>query len=345
MKAIASLKYLPLNDPDCFVLVDIPNLEPTGRDLLVRVKAVSVNPVDTKIRASITEATPKPVILGWDAAGIVEGVGESVRMFKPGDEVYYAGSRARPGCNSEYHLVDERIVGPKPRTLAFEEAAALPLTSITAWEALFVRLGIPPAGAGQDPSKMLLVIGGAGGVGSIAIQLAKRIAGLHVIATASRPESADWCKLMGADAIIDRQEPLRRGLNQSGVAGVDYILCLNSTEHYIQDMAEIILPQGKICAIVRSKGDQSLPMNGFFEKSVTFSWEYMFTRPIWQTSDMQDQHNILEGVSRLVDRGMIRSTMTEHLGALSVESLRHAHAKIESGMIIGKITLNRLANP
>ena len=342
MKAIGCLKYLSLDDPDCFVQLEIPTPEPTGRDLLVRVKAISVNPVDTKVRASITEATPKPVVLGWDAAGIVEGVGEAAELFRPGDEVFYAGSRARPGCNCEYHLVDERIVGRKPGTFTFEEAAALPLTSITAWEALFDRLGIHPAGASQASPKTLLIIGGAGGVGSIAIQLAKRIAGLRVIATASRLESASWCKLMGADTVVDRREPLPRGLNQANVPAVDFILCLNSTEHYVPEMAEIILPQGKICAIVRSKGDQPLPMNGFFEKSVTFAWEYMFTRPVWQTSDLQEQHKLLEEIGHLVDRGKIRSTMKEHLGGLSVEALRRAHAQIESGETIGKIVLSGL---
>jgi NADPH2:quinone reductase len=342
MKAVGSFKYFPIDDPGSFVLVDVPTPSPAGRDLLVRVKAVSVNPVDTKIRASLAEAQDKPVILGYDAAGVVESIGDAVTLFKPGDEVFYAGSRARSGCNSEYHLVDERIVGHKPASLTFEEAAALPLTSITAWEAFFDRLGIVPDTVIGEQSKTALLIGGAGGVGSIAIQVAKRVARLRVIATASRDESRDWCKRMGADLVINHQKQLRQGLKEAGVENVAYILCFNSIELYIQQLADIIQPEGKICSIVGPRDNFPILMNPFFSKSVTFAWELMFTRPVFQTVDMQTQHDHLEEISKLVDRGELRTTLTERFGPLTPENLRRAHARIESGHMIGKLALSDL---
>src|SRR5271157_2485555 len=337
MRAIGCDRYLPLEDPKCFVQIEVPTPQPSGRDLLVQVTAVSVNPVDTKVRAAIKQGENKPVILGWDAAGIVVQIGEEASLFKPGDEVFYAGSRVRPGCNSEYHLVDERIVGHKPNLLSYEEAAALPLTSITAMEALFTRLAIVPHLDTSAPTDTLLVIGGAGGVSSMAIQLAKKVAGLRVIASASRAESAEWCKTMGADLIVNHHSPLSAELKRVGCENVAYILCLNSTESYIQSMGEVIQPQGKICAIVRSKNDQPLQMNVFFEKSVTFAWEYMFTKSVFHASDMQTQHNDLEKISRWIEQGVIRTTLNEQYGPLNVENLRKAHARIESGKMIGKL--------
>jgi zinc-binding alcohol dehydrogenase family protein len=338
MKAVGLTQYLPADNPESLLDVEVPPPTPTGRDLLVRVHAVSVNPVDVKSRAPRpgTEATPR--ILGWDAAGVVEAVGPGVALFKPGDEVYYAGSIDRAGCDSELHLVDERIVGPKPSTLTFEEAAALPLTTITAWEAIFERLGIaqnPAANAGRT----LLIIGGAGGVGSIAIQIAKQVAGLRVIATASRPDSVAWCHQQGAEVVINHRQPLKEALAAAGFATVDYILCTNSVEQYITGMAEIIAPQGKICTIVGTKGNEPIPMNLFMRESVGFFYELMFTRPVFQTTDMQAQHDLLTEAARLVDAGVLHTTLTERFGPLTAANLRLAHARIESGTMIGKLAL------
>jgi NADPH:quinone reductase len=338
MKAIGLYQYLPIDNPDSLVEVEVPTPTPSGYDLLVRVHAVSVNPVDVQMRAPRAGTELTPHILGWDAAGVVEAVGPGMRLFKPGDEVYYAGSIDRPGCNSELHLVDERIVGPKPRTLDFEEAAALPLTTITAWEALFDRLGIakdPTANAGRT----LLIIGGAGGVGSIATQIAKHVAGLQVIATASRPHSAAWCRQQGAVAVVNHHEPLQEQLVAAGFTTVDYILCTNSVEQYVTSMAEIIAPQGKICTIVGSKDNQPLPMNHFMRKSVGFFYELMFTRPLFQTADMRAQNELLTEAARLIDAGVLMTTLTERVGPLTADNLRRAHARLESGTMIGKLVL------
>ncbi|MGG4130123.1 zinc-binding alcohol dehydrogenase family protein [Paenibacillus illinoisensis] len=335
MKAIGLLKYLPINQPESLldVMMDVP--EPTGRDLLIRVKAISVNPVDVKVRApkNRTENTPK--VLGWDVAGVVEQAGPESSLFKPGDEVYYAGSIDRPGGNSEYHLVDERIVGFKPATLEFAHAAALPLTAITAWEGLFDRLGVPAA-TERNEGKTILIIGAAGGVGSIATQLAKH-AGLTVIGTASRPESAEWAKSMGADHIINHYEAFLPQLKALGLEYVDYIFCLNSTEKHWVNMAEAIAPQGKICSIVET--DELLDLTLLKNKSVTFAWELMFTRPLFQTSDMIEQHNLLNEVSRMIDEGRLRTTVAQILSPINAANLRKAHAILEEGRMTGKIVI------
>jgi zinc-binding alcohol dehydrogenase family protein len=338
MKAVGLYQYLPVDNPDSLVDVEVPTPTPTGRDLLVRVHAVSVNPVDVKRRAPRPGSESRPRILGWDAAGVVEAIGENVTLFKPGDEVYYAGSIDRAGCNSELHLVDERIVGPKPRTLDFEEAAALPLTTITAWEAIFDRLGVaktPSANAGRS----ILIIGGAGGVGSIAIQIAKQVAGLTVIASASRPESGAWCRQQGADAVINHRQPLQEELATAGFTTVNYILCTNSVEQYVESMAAVIAPQGKICTIVGTKDNEPIPMNLFMQKSVGFFFELMFTRPVFQTTDMQAQHDLLSEAARLIDAGVLHTTLTERFGPLTAGNLRRAHARIETGTMIGKLAL------
>lgn len=342
MRAIGLTRYLPVDDPAAFVEVELPTPSASGHDLLVRVHAVSVNPVDTKQRAPRPDVETTPRILGWDAAGVVESVGDQVTLFQPGDRVYYAGSIIRPGCNSEYHLVDERIVGHMPQTLSFEQAAALPLTSLTAWEALFDRLGFEPRLTPANQERTLLIIGGAGGVGSIATQIAARVAGLRVIATASRPESAAWCMQMGAAATLNHHEPLRAGLEALGMDGVDAILCCNSLERYFDAMADLIRPQGKICTIVGAKDNQPLPINRLMGKSATFVFELMYTRSTYQTPDMQAQHDILEEVARLVDAGVLQTTLTEIGGVLSAKTLRQAHAKVESGRMIGKLVLSGL---
>lgn len=339
MQAVGFYKYLPVEDPESLIDLEVPKPKATGHDLLVKVKAVSVNPVDIKQRAARNQAEKEPRILGWDAAGIVEEIGSEASLFRIGDEVFYAGCITRPGCDSEYHLVDERIVGRKPRTLSFAEAAALPLTSITAWESLFDRCGISPEPNEADRTNSLLIIGGAGGVGSIATQLAKKVAALNVIATASRPETVEWCKQMGADFVINHRQPLKEELKRVSIDAVDYILCCNSLELYVAQMADIIKPQGKICSIIRAKEDQPLQINPLMYKSVGFMWELMFTRPMFQTPDMIAQHQLLNRVSQLVDQGVIRTTLRENFGTLTAENLRKAHARIESDEMIGKLTL------
>jgi zinc-binding alcohol dehydrogenase family protein len=338
MKAVGLFKYLPIDDPESLIDVEIPKPEARGRDLLVRVKAVSVNPVDTKVRSPKDKVETEPKVLGWDAAGVVEAVGEGVTLFAVGDEVYYAGSMTRPGCDAEYHLVDERIAGHKPRTLSFHEAAAMPLTTLTAWEALFDRMGVERKAEGQ-PSRSLLVIAGTGGVGSITIQLAKKLAGLRVIATASRPETEAWCRELGADDVIDHGKPFQQELARIGSGEVDFILCAANTEKHLDNMLAAIRPQGKICLIVGVKGNQPVPINGFQSKSVSICWELMFTRAMYETPDMQAQHDILEETARLLDDGTLRHTMKEDGGPLDAASLRKAHARLESGQMIGKLVL------
>lgn len=332
MKAVGLYKYLPIDDPESLVDLDIPKPEARGRDLLVRVRAVSVNPVDTKVRAPKDKVEAEPRILGWDAAGVVESVGEGASLFSPGDEVYYAGSIARQGCDSEYHLVDERIVGRKPRNLTFEEAAAMPLTTLTAWEALFDRMEV-------EQQATLLVIAGAGGVGSIAIQIAKRVAGLRVIATASRPETEAWCRELGADEVIDHRAPLKDEMRRIGAGEADYILCAANTEEHLQNMVDTVRPQGKVCLIVGTKGGKPVPINPFQSKSVAICWEYMFTRAMYETPDMEAQHDILGRAAGLLEDGTLRHTLREALGPLGAENLREAHARIESGRTIGKLVL------
>ena len=343
MKAIGFYQYLPVEDPKSLMEVEVPDPEPGGRDLLVRVKAVSVNPVDVKVRSRLKTVQKEPQIIGWDVAGVVERVGSDVSLFKTGDEVYYAGDITRPGCNSQYHLVDERIVGHKPTSLSFEQAAAMPLTTITAWEALFDRLGIEKAASEQQYLRSVLIIGGAGGVGSIAIQLAKKVAGCKVIATASRGESSEWCRSFGADEIINHRKPFAEEFKRIGVDEVDYILCFNSTEMHIQNMADVIKPQGKICTIVETKDSQPIDINVFQGKSVGFMWELMFTRSMFSTPDMQAQHDLLNETARLIDEGLLKTTMAESYGPLTAENLRKAHGKIESGSMIGKLVLSGIA--
>ena len=340
MKAIGFYQYLPVDNPECLVEVNLPDPAPSDRDLLVRVKAVSVNPVDTKVRMRQEGVLTDPCIPGWDAAGVVEALGNNVSLFNEGDEVYYAGDITRPGCDSQYHLVDERIVGRKPASLSFEQAAAMPLTTITAWEALFDRLGVDGSLPAEDNRRTVLIIGGAGGVGSIAIQLAKKRAGLDVIATASREDSAAWCRKLGADEIINHHEPFTEEFKRIGADEADYILCFNSTELHIQNMADVIRPQGKICTIVEAKDNRPVNINLFQGKSVGFMWELMFTRSMFKTPDMQAQHDLLNEAGRMLDEGHLKTTMTESYGPLSAENLRRAHGRIESGSMIGKLVLS-----
>jgi NADPH2:quinone reductase len=304
-----------------FAEVELPKPSPGARDLLVKVEAVSVNPVDTKQRKI---DSPAPRVLGWDAAGTVEAVGKDVTLFKPGDAVYYAGDVTRPGCDSEWHLVDERIVGRKPKRLDFAQAAAIPLTAITAWEAFFDRLKV-------QSGRRMLIIGGAGGVGSIGIQLARH-AGLHVIATASRPESIAWVKELGADEVVSH-----KNLVQEVGRPVDYVACFNDLDQHWAAIGELIAPQGGIVAIVGNRNP--LPMDAVRAKSATLCWELMFTRPRFKTPDMIEQHRLLIQVADWLDAGKLRGTLRETLSPINAANLRKAHDKLESGTMIGKLVL------
>jgi zinc-binding alcohol dehydrogenase family protein len=335
VKAVALTRYLPIADPESLVDVTLPDPVPTGHDLLVRVAAVSVNPVDTKQRAPSAKVEAQPRVLGWDAAGTVVGAGPEVRLLKPGDEVYYAGDVTRQGSNSELQLVDERIVARKPRTLDFAAAAAIPLTAITAWEAYFDRMKIDPGGAHRGAT--LLIIGGAGGVGSIGIQIAKVVAGLTVIATASRPATVAWAKALGADHVVDHSQPLRPQIEALGFKSADYIANFNDTDRYWEQMGDLVAPQGAVCMIVGSKGP--LAQDAVRGKSVTVCWELMFTRPRFKTPDMIEQHRLLTRVAELIDAGRIRGTLRETLRPINAANLRAAHAKLESGTMIGKLVV------
>lgn len=302
--------------------IELPKPSPGPRDLLVKVQAVSVNPVDYKQRKI---DSPTPRVLGWDAAGTVEAVGKEVTLFKPGDAVYYAGDVTRAGCDSEFHLVDERIVGRKPSRLDFAHAAAIPLTAITAWEAFFDRLKV-------QSGRSMLIIGGAGGVGSIAIQLAK-IAGLRVIATASRPESIAWVKDLGADEVADHRKNLPDQIKRA----VDYIACFNDLDAHWPAIGELIAPQGAIVSIVANV--KPLPMDAVRSKSASLCWELMFTRPRFQTPDMIEQHKLLNQVADWLDSGKLRGTLKETLSPINAANLRKAHERLESGTMIGKLVL------
>jgi NADPH:quinone reductase len=389
MKAVGLYKNLPIDDPQSLADLDIPQPKKpdSGHDLLVAIKAISVNPVDTKVRRGLIPITVQneeniPCILGWDAAGEVIEAGSDCKLFKKGDAVYYAGSISRPlGTNCEFHLVDERIVGRKPKSLSFEEAAAMPLTTVTAWEALYDRLSlhqdavrgktaatshpttptdVPYTGNNKrsEHKSYILIIGGAGGVGSIAIQLAKNLvnqssspsspfmtssssfSGINVIATASRTESVEWCKRMGADFVVNHHNDLKSQIKEViGINYVDYILCLNETDGHFENMKQLIVPQGKICSIVQTKGPVDLG-GVLLHKSATFVWELMFTKSLFQTPDMISQHYLLNIVADLIDNNKIKSTLTDVLSPINAENMRKAHKKLESGTTIGKIVLS-----
>ena len=330
MKAIAYRSILP-SDQDFLEDVVIPApADPKGQDILVKIEAVSVNPVDTKVRVRV-DPQGEAKVLGYDAAGIVEKIGPDVTLFQPGDRVYYAGAIDRAGSNSEYHLVDQRIVAAMPRSLDFAAAAALPLTAITAWEALFDRLQIR---AGEEAGT-LLIIGGAGGVGSIAIQLARHLTNMTVIATASRPESQAWCRQMGAHHVIDHHGDLvaqAKSLNLS----ISHIFTTNGTDHHWASLAEIIAPQGQICLI---DDPDNVDIGLIKQKSVKLSWEFMFTRSLFQTADMVEQHHLLTKVAALIDQGTLQTTGNQSFGTITAANLRKAHLAIESGATVGKITL------
>ena len=334
MKAVGYRQCLPVTDPQSLVDLELPDPQPTGRDLLVRVRAVSVNPVDTKLRRNVAPADGATRILGFDAAGVVEAVGPEVTLFKPGDEVWYAGDRTRQGSNAELQLVDERLVGLKPRTLDFAQAAAMPLTTITAWESLFDRLQLQigrPADQGT-----LLVTAGAGGVGSIAIQLAKRLTGVRVVATASRPESRAQAERLGADLVIDHAKPISQELKGAGIRWVERIFSISHTDVHFAELAKSVAPFGRLCVI-----DETGPIDVRLLKarSASLHWEGMFTRSGFGLPDMGLQGRLLGEVAGLVDAGLIQTTLAQTLGRIDAANLRAAHAAVESSRSIGKVVL------
>lgn len=328
------------NKTGAFVEFEQPTPQPKDHDLLVKIEAISVNPVDYKVRQGIEDFQEPPRILGWDAAGVVESVGGNVSLFKKGDRVFYAGDITRNGSNASHQLVDENIVGRMPKSLDFPQAAALPLTSITAWEALFDRLKINPA---ADKDKQILIIGGAGGVGSIAIQLAKKNANLRVIATASREESRKWCLSLGADDVINHHENMVEQFQQKGLAAPDYILCLNNTDHHFKSMSELIASQGMICSIVETILSHDL--DGLKSKSAGFVWEFMFTRSMYRTNDRVKQHELLNSIAELIDAGKIKTTLNKIYGQISVDNIAAVHDQLEAGSSIGKIVLTQDVRP
>ncbi|MEZ5534044.1 MAG: zinc-binding alcohol dehydrogenase family protein [Thiolinea sp.] len=334
MKAIGYQQALPIEHADALIDISLPEPLATGRDILVEVKAVSVNPVDTKVRENAAPAAGEWKILGWDAAGIVKAVGPEVTLFQPGDRVWYAGDIARSGSNAEYQLVDERIAGHMPATLDFAQAAALPLTVITAWEMLFERLQIKPGKANTDDS--LMIVGAAGGVGSIMVQLARRLTGIKVIGTASRPETHDWLTKLGVHHILDHHQPLSRELQKAGLEQVTHVASLNNTQDHFSELVAALAPQGKFGLI---DDPQSLDITALKQKSLSLHWEFMFTRSMFRTADMIAQHRLLNEAATLIDAGIINTTLAHHFGVINAANLRKAHALIESGKAWGKIVL------
>ena len=335
MKAIAYRQSLPVTDADSLLDVVLPEPVPQGRDLLVKVEAISVNPVDTKIRQRV-DPQGADKVLGWDAAGTVVAVGADVSLFKPGDAVYYAGAIDRAGSNAERQLVDERIVGRKPSSLDFAQAAAMPLTTITAWELLFDRLGVPRGSSAR--SGVVLVVGGAGGVGSMAIQLARRLTNFTVVATASRDDSRNWAYEMGAHHVVDHRGDLVAAVKAVAPQGVDVVLSLTHTELHFPALVALLKPQGKLGLI----DDPAQPLNISLMKSKSLSlhWEFMYTRSLHHTDDMQAQHRLLNEVADLVDAGVLRTTLRDNLGSINAANLRRAHARLESASTIGKLVLS-----
>jgi len=338
MKAIGYTQSLPINNPLSLVDIELPQPKASGHDLLVQVKSIAVNPVDYKIRQNVEPDKEQYKVLGWDAVGEVIATGESVSNFKPGDMVFYAGDLNRQGGNAQYQLVDERIVGHKPKSLSDSEAAALPLTAITAWELLFERLAIKqqhPDSKNQSHD-VILIVGAAGGVGSILVQLASVLTGVTVIATASRESSAEWVKKLGADYVIDHSKPLKEQIEQLNIGQVTHVASLNHTDSYLDSYVDLLAPMGKIALIDDPK---SLDISKLKLKSISLHWEFMFTRSMFQSTDISEQHHLLNKVSDLIDQGYIQTTVGKNLGIINAKNLRAAHEELESGKSIGKIVL------
>lgn len=334
MKAVGYRHSLPIQDASSLMDVEVPRPLPSGRDLLVRVLAISVNPVDAKMRLRSAPQNGLHRVLGWDASGIVEDVGREATLFNPGDAVFYAGAIDRQGTNAEFHLVDERLVGPKPRSLSHAESAAVPLTAITAWETLFDRLNVrrPIPGAGNA----ILIIGGAGGVGSMAVQLARQLTDLVVIATASRDETSAWVKGLGAHHVVDHRRPLAAQVSALGIGAPAFVLSTTQTDKHFDEIVELIAPQGRFALI---DDPDLIDARKLKRKSVSLHWELMFTRSIFKTADMAKQHELLVSVSALLDEGRLKTTLAENFGKINAANLKRAHALLETGTAKGKIVL------
>jgi zinc-binding alcohol dehydrogenase family protein len=332
MKAIVYAQAgLPITDPQALYEVDLPKPAPGPHDLLVRIQAIAVNPVDSKLRLGVQPDEAR--ILGWDAVGVVEAAGADVSLFKVGDEVWYAGDITRPGSYAEYGLVDERIAGHRPRSVSAPEAAALPLTSITAWELLFDRLGLTERG-GKGQS--LLVIGAGGGVGSILVQLARKLTALTVIGTASRPETQAWVRDLGAHHVINHGAPLQPQLAEAGIPAVDHVISLTHTDSYYKQIVDLLKPEGHLALIDDPATLDAMPLK---RKSISLHWEFMFTRSMFRSNAMIKQHELLERISTLIDQGVLKTTLGEHMGPINAENLRRAHMLIESNKAQGKLVL------
>lgn len=334
MKAVAYYQSLPISNAQSLQDIEAPEPVAGPRDLLVEVKAISVNPVDTKVRQNVQPEGGAAKILGWDVAGVVKAVGSEVTLFQPGDKVFYAGSLTRPGANSELHVVDERIVGHMPRSLDFAHAAALPLTAITAWELLFERLQVTQGK--NDDQDSLLIVGAAGGVGSILTQLARQLTSLKVIGTASRPETERWVRDLGAHEVLDHSKALSEELKRVGLNAVTHVASLTQTEQHLDQLVEALKPQGKLALIDDPK---ALDVTKLKRKSLSLHWEFMYTRSMFETEDMIEQHNLLNRVAELIDAGTLKTTFGEHFGTINAENLRRAHELLESGKAKGKIVL------
>ena len=336
MRAIAYQAALPIADPLSLQDVELPVPQPGPHDLLVDVRAIAVNPVDTKVRAGVSADAGQWKVLGWDAVGTVRAVGSAVSLFKVGDRVWYAGAIHRAGANAEQHLVDERIAALAPASLSDAEAAAMPLTTITAWEMLFDRLGVARGEASQGRS--LLIIGAAGGVGSVLTQLARQLTGLTVIGTASRPETSQWVRDLGAHHVLDHSKPLSEAVKKAGLAAPDYVVSLTHTDQHFEQIAELIAPQGKL-GLIDDPAPGTIQIGALKRKAVSLHWEFMFTRSLFETPDMIEQHRLLTEVAGLINAGRLRTTLGEHFGTISATNLKRAHALLESGRARGKIVL------
>ncbi|WP_372658402.1 zinc-binding alcohol dehydrogenase family protein [Hydrogenophaga sp.] len=336
MKAIAYQTALPISEPLSLQDVDLPAPQPGPRDLLVDVRAIAVNPVDFKVRAGTNAEAGGWKVLGWDAVGTVRAVGNEVSLFKVGDRVWYAGAINRAGANAEQHLVDERIAALAPQSLSDAEAAAMPLTTITAWEMLFDRLGVAQGEASKGQA--ILIIGAAGGVGSVLTQLARKLTSLTVIGTASRPETVQWVKDLGAHHVLDHSKPLAEEVKSAGLAAPDYVVGLTNTEQHFAQIVELIAPQGKF-GLIDDPAKGSIDIGALKRKALSLHWEMMFTRSLFQTPDMIEQHKLLSQVAGLIDAGQLKTTLGEHLGAINAANLKRAHALLESGRARGKIVL------
>lgn len=339
MKAIGYRKSLPIVDPESLIDIELPQPIATGRDLLVKVKAIAVNPVDFKIRQRMAPEDGDYKVLGWDAVGEVVATGEVATQFKPGDEVYYAGDLTRQGSNAEYQLVDERIVGHKPKSLSDAEAAALPLTTITAWEMLFEHLAIKQQSpdSSEQSDEVILVVGAAGGVGSILLQIAKAITGATIIATASRESSQAWVKKLGADHVVDHTKPLQPQIEALKIGPLTHVASLTNTDSYFETYIEQLVPFGKIAMI--DDPEEPLDVMKLKMKSLSLHIEFMYARSMFNASDMDEQSRLLSRVADLIDQGYIQTTVGKNLGIINAKNLKTAHAELESGKAIGKIVL------